>query len=291
MSTLVTGANGGFGRLLVQWLRQHSSEPVWQSDIADSGGDRYLQCDMGDECSIRSLIKQVCPQRIFHLAGSFANSYDLDYPVNALSARHICETLREERSEARLILIGSAAEYGVVHPRENPVREDHVLQPVSVYGLTKALQTHFATYYAQCHAVNVVVARLFNLLAPGLSERLFVGRVEREIARFQRGEIKVIEVGNLESQRDYLAIGDAVSLLALIADKGKAGEIYHMASGHPVRMRDLLADMLAEAHLDMSVVREGQAAGGKVGYDIPIIYADMTKTNGLVESCKGTMHG
>jgi len=37
-------------------------------------------------------------------------------------------------------------------------------------------------------------------------------------------------------------------------------------------------------HLDMSVVREGQSTGGKVGYDIPIIYADMSKTNGLTDS-------
>jgi nucleoside-diphosphate-sugar epimerase len=283
MSILVTGANGGLGRLLVQWLRQRASEPVWHTDIVDKDDDLYLKCDMRDADAIRALIKQVRPQRIFHFAGCFSNSYDVDYPVNALSARHICETLLIEHSATRLILIGSAAEYGVVQPHENPVREDHILQPVSVYGLTKAFQTHFATYYAQCHAVNVVVARPFTLNAPGLSEKLFIGRVEQQIARMKRGEISVIEVGNMESQRDYIKIGDAISQLLLIADKGSVGEVYHVASGRPVRMRDLLADMLAEAHLDMSVVREGQSTGGKVGYDIPIIYADMSKTNGLAD--------
>ena len=288
MSILVTGANGGFGRHLVQWLRQHANEPVWHTDMAGNDDDLYLPCDMGDADAIRDLIKQVRPQRIFHLAGSFANTYDVDYPVNALSARHICEMLLAERLETRLILIGSAAEYGVVLPHENPLREDHVLQPVSVYGLTKSFQTHFAAYYAQGHLVDVVVARLFNLIAPGLSERLFVGRVEQLIARLLRGEIDVIEVGNLESQRDYLTIDDAISQLLLIADKGRAGEVYHVASGRPVRMRDLLVDMLAEAHLDMSVVREGQSVSGKVGYDIPIIYADMSKTYGLADSREET---
>jgi GDP-4-dehydro-6-deoxy-D-mannose reductase len=285
---MVTGANGGFGRILVQWLRQHANEPIWHTDIADKDDELYIKCDMGNADAIRTLIKQVRPRRIFHLAGSFSNSYDVDYQVNALSARHLCETLKAECIETRLILIGSAAEYGHVLPHENPVREDHVLQPVSIYGLTKAIQTHFATYYAQHHAVNVVVARLFNLHAPGLSERLFIGRVEQLIARFKREEINVIEVGNLESQRDYLKIGDAISQLLLIADKGKAGEVYHMASGRPVRMRDLLADMLAEAHLNMSVVREGQPADGKISYDIPIIYADMSKTNGLTGSLEET---
>jgi len=288
MSVLLTGAKGGFGRILAQWLQQHANESVWLTDIKDEADEFYIQCDMGNADAIHALIKRVRPQRIFHLAGSFSNVYDMDYQINALSARHFCETLIAEHSDARLVLIGSAAEYGFIHPRENPVREDHVLRPVSVYGLTKAIQTHFATYYAQRHAINVVVARLFNLNAPGLSERLFVGRVEQLIARFKRKEIDVIELGNLESQRDYLKIGDAISQLLLIADKGERGEVYHMASGQPVRMRDLLAEMLAAANLDMSVVREEKSNDRKIGYDIPIIYAEMKKTNGLVGGLEET---
>jgi len=288
MSVLLTGAKGGFGRILAQWLQQQANETVWLTDIADDSDEFYIQCDMGNAAAIRALIKRVRPRRIFHLAGSFSNVYDVDYQVNALSARHLCETLIAEHSDARLILIGSAAEYGFILPHENPVREDHLLQPVSVYGLTKAIQTHFATYYAQLHAVNVVVARLFNLYAPGLSGRLFIGRVERLIARFERKEIDVIELGNLESQRDYVKIGDAISQLLLIADKGKTGDVYHVASGEPVRMRDLLAEMLASANLDMSVVREEKSINRGIGYDIPIIYADMGKTTGLTRNLEET---
>jgi nucleoside-diphosphate-sugar epimerase len=288
MSVLVTGAKGGFGRILAQWLQQQANETVWLTDITDETHERYIQCDMGNADSIHALIKRIRPQRIFHLAGSFSNVYDLDYRVNALSARHLCETLLAEHSDARLILIGSAAEYGLILAHENPVREDHVLQPISVYGLTKAIQTHFATYYAQRYAVNVVVARLFNLNAPGLSERLFIGRVEQLIARFKRKEIDVIELGSLESQRDYLKSEDAISQLLLIADKGRTGEVYHVASGQPVRMRDLLAGMLLSANLDMSVVREEKSIDRKIGYDIPIIYADVGKTTGLTRSLEGT---
>jgi GDP-4-dehydro-6-deoxy-D-mannose reductase len=284
----VTGAKGGFGRILAQWLKQQANETVWLTDIADDSDEFYIQCDMGNAAAIRALIKRVRPRRIFHLAGSFSNVYDLDYQVNALSARHLCETLIAEHSDARLILIGSAAEYGFILAHENPVREDRVLRPVSVYGLTKAIQTHFATYYAQRHGVNVVVARLFNLNAPGLSERLFVGRVEQLIARFKRKEIDVIELGNLESQRDYVKIGDAISQLLLLADKGKTGDVYHVASGQPVRMRDLLAEMLASANLDMSIVCEEKSTDRKIGYEIPIIYADVGKTTGLTRNLEET---
>jgi nucleoside-diphosphate-sugar epimerase len=288
MSFLVTGAKGGFGRILAQWLQQQANEPVWLTDIADETHEFYIKCDMGNADAIRALIKRVQPQRIFHLAGSFSNLYDLDYQINALSARHLCETLITEHCDARLILIGSAAEYGFVRPNENPVREDHVLQPVSIYGITKAMQTLFAVFYAQRYSIDVVVARLFNLNAPGLSERLFVGRMEQLIAQFKRKQIKHIEVGNLESQRDYIGIEEAIPQLLLIAEKGKAGEVYHVGSGQPVQIRGLLTEMLTASGLDMSVVREKRLTEGKIGNDIPIIYADMNKTKGLTGSPEET---
>ncbi len=286
MSVLVTGANGGLGRSLCQQLQQQAHEPVWLTDIVGKPGECFIHCDMRDAAAIGALIRRVRPQRIFHLAGSFSESFDTDYPVNALSARRLCQALLDEQLDARLVLVGSAAEYGIVLPQENPVREDRVLRPVSIYGLTKAVQTHFATYFSQHFALNVVVARLFNLNGPGLSERLFVGRVEQQIARFKRKEIKSIELGNLESQRDYIAIEDAVSQLLLIADRGERGEIYHVASGRPVRMRDVLSDMLAAADLDMSIVRDQPTIPGKSGYDIPVIFADMKKTTRLMRQPK-----
>jgi GDP-4-dehydro-6-deoxy-D-mannose reductase len=83
-------------------------------------------------------------------------------------------------------------------------------------------------------------------------------------------------------------IGDAISQLLLLADKGKTGDVYHVASGQPVRMRDLLAEMLASANLDMSIVCEEKSTDRKIGYEIPIIYADVGKTTGLTRNLEET---
>jgi len=280
VTTLITGATGGFARTFVSWLRARSDKPIHLSGRAASDEEGYVTCDLTHPAEVADLIRSVRPSRIFHLAASYADDFDESFAVNAASARAIFDTLLAEGTTARVVLMGSAAEYGVVLADENPIGEDRAPRPVSTYGVTKAIQSQLAHYYAHRHQVDVVVARLFNLIAPGLSTRLFVGRVEAEIQRFKDGEIEAIELGNLENQRDFLEVGRAMELVELIARHGVAGEIYNVGSGRPWRVGALLDQMLGTAGLDRSVVRTGQA-GGRSGYDVPIVYADMSKTLAL----------
>jgi nucleoside-diphosphate-sugar epimerase len=279
MSILITGATGGFGRHLHAWLKCNSAEEIVPVGHRTPAPDSCLHCDLTCPEQIRALIGKVRPRRIYHLAGNFGIDLTQSLAVNAMSARHIFDTLLAEQIEARVILIGSAAEYGIVEAEQNPIREEHILRPVSVYGLTKAFQTQLAQFYAYSHGIDVVVARLFNLLASGLAERLFVGRIERMIERVRTGEAQSIDLGNLDSHRDYITVDEAIQQLELIAKFGSAGDVYHVASGHPTSVRDLLLTMLEEAGLDSSIVCSG--AGGHTGYDVPLIYANIEKTLAL----------
>ena len=148
--------------------------------------------------------------------------------------------------------------------------------------MTKAFQTQYALCYTYKYNFNVVIARIFNLFAQGLSERLFLGRLEKQINSYLQGEIKEIKVGNLHSYRDYINVNEAIYQLNIIAEKGYAGEVYHVASGKPKLMRNLLKELLNDFHLDFSIVKEGCHVPGKLNNDIPIIYADMSKTNKLI---------
>lgn len=281
MSILITGATGGFGRIFSNWMERAGDDQVVITGRTALSRKNYLRCDFERPDEIRALLTKVRPRRIFHLAGNFDNDFSRCLAVNTMSAKHIFDTLLAEDIEARVVLIGSAAEYGVVTPEENPIREDRVLRPVSVYGLTKAYQTQMAHFYAHNHSVDVVVARVFNLLVSGLSERLFLGRLEGMINRLRRGEIEKIELGNLESQRDYISGEEAIRQIDLVANFGRRGEVYNVGSGRPMQMRELLDRMLLAAGLDWSVVRAGGSGGGRAGYDVPVIYADMAKTLAL----------
>lgn len=284
MKILVTGASGALGRLLCRRLASDSGVEVLRADLAPGDVPGSFLCDVADASAVTALVGATRPDRIFHLAGSASNDFEAARSVNADGARFLCEAVRRCGLRARLVVIGSAAEYGLVEPAENPVPEARALKPVSVYGVTKAFQTQLAGFYATHHAVDVVVARPFNLFAPGLPENLFVGRAERLIAQFQRGEIAGLEFGNLSSARDYVDGEQALDQLLLIADKGVSGEVYHVASGRPIVMRELLARLLREASIDPAVVREAPERPTRMGTDVPMIYADISKTRALADA-------
>jgi GDP-4-dehydro-6-deoxy-D-mannose reductase len=280
-TVLVTGATGVLGQAVVGCLRK---DRHWRV-VATSRRcqvDSSFQLDVRDCEKIFAAIKTIKPDLVLHLAAIFANDFDDAYAVNVEVARHLLDAVRESGLCTRVLLIGSAAEYGAVRPEENPIREDHVLNPISIYGLTKAWQTQLAGLYASS-GMDVVVARVFNLDGPGLSERLFVGRLQKQIDEVLAGRKSVIELGPLAATRDYVSIDEAAEQIFAIAEHGESGRVYHVASGIPIKMRDILARYLNIYHLDASIVHESADLTNRIGYDVPVIYADVTRTMQLMK--------
>nr|VFK79564.1 MAG: Nucleoside-diphosphate-sugar epimerase [Candidatus Kentron sp. SD] len=276
---LITGVTGALGKALKSHLLANLSDWII---FAPERGQQSDSLDLRHHDQIMRTIERIRPDLIMHLAATFSNDFDKAYAVNVTAVRDMLSVIEDFGLSTRVVLIGSAAEYGLVSAEENPIGEDHVLRPVSIYGMTKAWQTELAYLYAG-RSVDVVVARIFNLVGNGLSEQLFVGRLHKQISELRRGERVRIEVGPLSAVRDYITMDNAVTQLLAIADFGETGKIYHVASGQPVTMRELLIRELATYGLDDSIVVEGIGLTNRRGYDVPMIYADITKTNLLLK--------
>lgn len=226
---------------------------------------------------METLLQETRPDLIFHLAATFSSEYDEAYAVNVDATRQLLELVERAHAGTRVLLVGSAAEYGAVGVEENPIQEDHALHPQSVYGLTKSWQTQLAWFYG-LRGVQVVVARLFNLEGPGLSNRLFIGRVQTQIEEVRQGVRSAFEFGPLEATRDYVDADEAARQMLAVAIHGEPGHVYHVGSGKPITMRALLGRLLASQEMTAVPVHESQALTNRTGYDVPVIYADMTKT-------------
>ena len=279
-TVLVTGATGALGQAVIKRLRTDGHyHTVATSRRYDEASGFHL--DVCDREQLAAAINRNQPDLVLHLAATFKDDFEDAYSVNVEATRYLLDVVRQSGRRTRVLLIGSAAEYGVVRPEENPIREDRVLNPVSIYGLTKAWQTQLAGLYAS-RGVDVVVARIFNLDGPGLSERLFVGRLQKQIEEVLVGRRSVIELGPLSAIRDYVPINEAVDQILAIAIYAEAGRVYHVASGIPVLMRDMLTRHLAIYKLDASIVREAAELSNHTGYDVPAIYANVTSTMQLM---------
>ncbi|MFM0029588.1 NAD(P)-dependent oxidoreductase [Paraburkholderia madseniana] len=280
-TVLVTGGNGALARSVIAYLQGTVGYRVVVS--TRTGEAPAIKLDVCNAAQVSAQLEAISPDIVLHLAATFVSDFSESYAVNVESTRYLLDAVEKQGSKVRVILAGSAAEYGAVQPFENPVSESRALNPVSTYGLTKAWQTQLASVYA-ARGVDVLVARIFNLEGVGLSDRLFAGRIRNQIDAVSRGQRSTIEVGPLSATRDYLKLDVAAEQIAAISACGRAGEIYHVASGKPVTMRELLERSLAEHGIDIQVVREAPDLSNRAGYDVPVIYADVTRTAALMAS-------
>jgi GDP-4-dehydro-6-deoxy-D-mannose reductase len=142
-----------------------------------------------------------------------------------------------------------------------------------------------AQFYARTTALDVVIARVFNLSIRGQSKILFYGRCEALIGAYKTNKIASMEFGNLGSQRDYINEDLAIEQLLAIAKTGISGDVYNVGSGVPRTMRAILNEMLCKEGIPTDIVVEKSSESvGRKGIDVPLIYADIAKVNILLQN-------
>ena len=278
MSTLITGALGFTGSHLVTCIAEKTLRVT--RPLKDSGGiEDVIECDLLDSAKVNKLIEKHRPHRIYHLAGSFTQNYETDFVGNVRTTKNILSAVKEFSPTTRVLLVGSAAEYGVLTYSDCPISEDTVTRPFNNYGLTKIYQKSLMDYYVNAFSLDIVMVRPFNLYGKGISPLLFIGKVYEQIAALKNCEITEISLGNLDSQRDYICIEDAVKHYMTVMKKGSTGEVYNVATGEPTRTRDLLRNILVDEGFDLSVVKSNTRTAQ--ANDSDMIFADITKLKAL----------
>ena len=279
---LIIGATSAWAQSVIECLNKTSKYHV-VGTCRNCINDTSIQLDVCDLNRIKDIILDIKPDIIINLAVSYSNEFDEAYAVNVHASRFILDLDLKLRLKMRIILIGSAAEYGFVKVEDNPINENHILNPVSIYGLSKAWQTQLATYYAG-QGVNVLVARVFNLDGEILNDNLLIGRLNSEIKKIQNGKSQCVKLGPLSATRDYLTINEASIQLLAILKYGLVGHVYHIASGKPMLIRNLVMNKLKELVIENVIIDESIRNTNRAGYDIPVIYADTNKIMNLMKS-------
>lgn len=284
MNILVTGSSGFVGRHLLAYLKNHTNAYCIGLTRNSPDNDDTIVCDLSDKNQLNNIIERLKPSLIFHTAGSFSNNFETDLESNIVCTKNLLDSAKEHSPASRIILMGSAAEYGEIKNDENPVAEDHPLNPISIYGWSKAAQTQLAHLYAKTYGLDIVIARTFNLIGKGMSDKLFVGRIEKQIDAVLSGKAEKISIGNLDAKRDYIDIEKACALYYEIARKGKSGETYNVASGTSIGMRELLKQLLHQAGIDYSVIEEDVHHKNTPHSEVSVIYANIKKTSALTST-------
>jgi GDP-4-dehydro-6-deoxy-D-mannose reductase len=277
MKILITGINGFVGKALVEFIDKIESEAeVYGIDIQTfSAIKNYQTCDITDFKLVEETIKRIKPDKIFHLAGLNTNNYEKAYAVNVKATQNILECIKEWNITTKTLIVGSAAEYGVIKENENPVSETNPLRPISIYGLTKAFQTLIAQRYAMQFGMNIAIARPSNIVGPYMPRSLVVGIVAEQLKTIKRKKADpVLSVGNILTKRDFVDVRDVVRAFWLLLQKPVKGDIFNIASNHPITIKSIIDKLLfyskieAKIEIDSNRIRQN---------DITEQYSDNSK--------------
>jgi nucleoside-diphosphate-sugar epimerase len=287
MRVLITGAHGFIGLNFARYLSTQKDQELFFTDLQSKSTqykENYFSCDLSDSKATQDLIKNIRPEQIYHLAGTFSNTYEIDFASNYLSTKNLLDTILLSKDKTRVLLIGSAAEYGNVAEEDNPIKETHALSPITNYGLTKSFQTLLMRSYFFQYSMSIVMARIFNILGRGASNKLFVGSLYNQIDQFNRNEIDCIEVGSLESKRDYIDINQVCHYLHKLMMLGLSGHEYNVGSGSLQTMKVLMDKILAEEGL--VGVKISTQKSNNIKNNIFCSCADISKLSNLIHFYK-----
>ncbi len=259
---LVTGCNGFVGRALVTRLAGAGYD-VWGTDRAEIDGAlpgvHYVRGDVSEADFVSQLLDESKPACIVHLAAQSSVAKSFEEPTLTLRdgtvpALHLLESLRRSAVNARVVLVGSADEYGAVSPAQIPVREDVPARPENPYALAKTIQNHYGRMYAKLYRVDAMMTRSFNHTGPGQRDAFVLSSFAKQVAEIRRGKREAeIEVGNLDVRRDFMDVRDVCDAYVVLLKKGRMGETYNVCSGQSYRIGDLLRELCSLAGVHVAI--------------------------------------
>lgn len=274
MRVLITGVTGFVGSHMVEFALAREAEIFgacrWRSNTENiellRGRLQLIEADLRDQTSVQEMIGKTRPDWIFHLAGQSQVMTSWHAPAETLQTNvigqvHLLEAIRQRGAPfPRVLVVGSSEEYGLVPERELPVTEEHQLQPLSPYAVSKVAQDLLAHQYFRSYGIPCLRARSFNHDGPRRGEVFVTSAFARQIAEIELGlREPVIQVGNLKARRDYTDVRDIVRGYWLLLEKGAPGEVYNLCSGKSHAIQEILDFFLTHSTVRHIEVREDPA--------------------------------
>lgn len=287
MRCLVTGAAGFVGRHLTLHLNGrghdvsglvHPSE--FHSDFSIEGVKRVEAADLLDDRALGGAVARLAPEAIYHLAAFSNPESSLKHArqtleTNILGTQNLLAAAKATGAAPKVLLVGSAQQYGKVDEADQPISEDREQKPLTPYSVSKASQELLGQRYFLSEGLPVFWTRSFNHTGPGQADAYVCSSFARQVAQVEKGtRSPEIHVGNLAARRDFMDVRDVARAYSAILDSGKPGRAYNVCRGEAVSIQEVLDTLieLSTVHVEVKVDPERYHA-----LDAPLIVGDVTR--------------
>lgn len=243
---LVTGATGFIGANLVRALIARGDEVHVIARKESSGMWRLADIslkiiihdvDLSSAIAAKSLVDQVQPEQVFHLAhyggNRGQNDESLVRKVIIEGGASLFEACALNTCVKSIINAGSSSEYG---SKNDKMSEDMMLEPNTGYGVAKAWVTLYGQHLAREKKVPITTLRLFSVYGPYESSTRLVPATT--LAFLNDSALKL---SNPETTRDFIHVDDVVSAMLLASEKQMVGEVFNIGSGVETTLKEMVS--------------------------------------------------
>ena len=289
MRILITGINGFSGFHLYDILDRKKDE-IWGIDKCEKFNNKYddiniIKCDLTNYSEVEQVIKKIRPHKIYHLAAFvYVGRKDINpdriFTTNIIGTLNLLRAIQESNIKSRILIVGSAEEYGVIPQEQMPIKEDYSLNPNNLYGVSKKLQEEVGKYYYRIYNYNIEIlfTRTFHYCGPFQPKGFVFADFASQVVEIENSDINYIKVGNLKAKRDFTDIRDVVNAYKIIMEEGTPGNVYNVCSGELISIEDILKKFLQYAKKYIKIIIDKKKLRP---LDVPIFVGDNSKLKSL----------
>ena len=197
----------------------------------------------------KNYLKKIKPSLIFHIASYADVRKSFFSPIKVINNNNnitlnILEAIRELKLDPLIIICSSSEVYGNVNIKQQPIKENQTMSPLSPYAVSKCFQDLLSQVYCSSYGLKIIITRMFSY-TNGRRYNLFQSSFAKQIVEIENNKRKTLLHGNLNSFRSILDIDDAMKAYWLAAKKGKIGEIYNIGTNQSTSVRKVLEILIS----------------------------------------------
>lgn len=263
---IITGISGQDGSYLAEYLlslgyevhgivRRNSVPEHQQSRIESIRGQAVVHYgDLSDVGGLERLMRQIQPDEIYNLAAQSHVRISFDIPqytsqTNALGVLNVLEAFRNACPQSRYYQASSSEMFGDSVDADGFQRETTPMHPVSPYGCAKLYGYHITRNYRKAYKLHATNGILFNHESPRRGSNFVTNKVVKGAVLIKRGKLRMLEMGNMDSFRDWGHSKDYVRAMHLITNHTTAGD-FVVATGQTHSVREMTDHVFKTLGLD-----------------------------------------